>query len=335
MTRFEREIRSAQRPRSTAELAALGVSRDVTRGPRWRRVCRGYYTPVVAEPPTPTQRILDIAPLIPFTGALTGWAAAYVHGVDQLDGLDPMSMAPLPITINLGRDLGRASTERIIYSRELLPQRARQIRHGLSVTTPPRTAFDGTRWASDLVEAVAFLDQVTHVFPLSTEALAVLSRPGGRWTGIDQFRRAVTLTDSAAANAWESRLRMFAMRQAGMPRLVVNQPVFDLDERFLGIPDLLDPEAGLVLEFDGQDHRKRRQHRSDNIREEELELVNLTVCRVDSLDLGQPAALQTRLRARRAQGLARDRRRDRWTLKQPAWWRRRMASRQQSGSQRG
>jgi hypothetical protein len=30
--------------------------------------------------------------------------------------------------------------------------------------------------------------------------------------------------------------------------------VFDLDENFLGIPDLLDPDAGLVLEFDGQDH---------------------------------------------------------------------------------
>lgn len=321
MTRFEREFRSAQKPRSTAELAALGVSRNVTRGPRRRRVCRGYYTPVVTgDPtPTPTQRILDIAPLIPVTGALTGWAAAYVHGVDQLDGLDPMSMAPLPITINLGRDLGRASTERIIYSRELLPQRARQIRHGLSVTTPPRTAFDGTRWASDLVEAVAFLDQVTHVFPVSTEALAVLFRPGGRWTGIDQFSAGrdvdrfgrgeclgVAVADVRDAASGHATSR-------GQPTRV---------------------RSGRALPG-GQYHRKRRQHRSDNIREEELELVNLTVCRVGSLDLGQPAGLRTRLCARRAQGLARDRQRDRWTLVQPDWWRRRMASRQQSGSQRG
>lgn len=112
------------------------------------------------------------------------------------------------------------STDRVIYRRELLPQRARRLREGLAVATPIRTAFDGARSATDLVEAVAFLDQVTHVLPVSMTALVALSRPGGRWTGIDQYRRAVRLTDSAAANAWESRLRMFAVLQAEMPGLV-------------------------------------------------------------------------------------------------------------------
>lgn len=333
-SRFERELRTAQWPRSAVELAALGVSRDRTRGPRWRRTSRGYFVAADRDPDTPAQRILDVAPLIPETGALTGWAAAYVHGVDQLDGLDPTTMAPLPIPINLGRDLGRSSTDRITYRRELLSRRGRQQRHGLSVATPLRTAFDGARIAPDLPEAVAFLNQIMHVLPVSRTALGRLCRPEGRWTGIDQFRRALTLTDPGAVNAWESRLRVFAMLEAGLPRLVVNQPVFDLDENFLGIPDLLDPEAGLVLEFDGRDHRLRQQHRSDNIREEELELVNLTVSRVDSLDFGRPDELRTRLRARRAQGLARDRSRDRWTSEQPLWWRRREA-RRISGSQRG
>ena len=112
-------------------------------------------------------------------------------------------------------------------------------------------------------------------------------------------------------------------REAGLARPLVNQPVFDREERFLGIPDLLDPEAGLATEFDGQGHRNRRRHRSDNHREERLEGVNLTVCRVDSLDLQEPEALRERLRARHAQGLRRDRRLDRWTLVEPAWWRRR------------
>lgn len=332
--RFERELVTAHWPQSAAELATRGVTRDMTRGPRWRRTSRGYFTPASTGGTTPTQRILDVAPLIPTTGALTGWAAAYVHGVDQLDGLDPKSMMPLPITVNLGRDLGRAGTERIIYRREPLSPHGRQVCHGLSVTTPLRTAYDGARYAPDLVEAVAFLDQVTHILPVSMTALRSLLRPSHRWTGIEQFRRAVALTDPAAVNAWESRLRMFAMLQAGMPRLLVNQPVFDLEENLLGIPDLLDPEAALAMEFDGQEHRKRGQHRSDNIREEGLELVNLTVCRVDSLDLRQSAALRTRLRARRAQGLARDRALDRWTLQQPDWWHRREV-RRASGSQRG
>ena len=84
---------------------------------------------------------------------------------------------------------------------------------------------------------------------------------------------------------------MFYQLQAGLPRPLVNRPVFDLDGRFLGIPDLLDPEAGLVTEFDGRLHRERRQHQTDNIREEKLEGSNLTVCRVDSLDLRQPVPL--------------------------------------------
>ena len=113
--------------------------------------------------------------------------------------------------------------------------------------------------------------------------------------------------------------------------LLVNQPVFDLDGHFLGIPDLLEPEAGLVVEFDGQDHRLRRRHQADNIREEKLETCNLTVCRVDSLDLRQPVALIEGLRARHAQGMTRDRSKDAWTIEQPLWWRRRVPG----GSQRG
>ena len=48
-------------------------------------------------PETPAQRILEAVPLVPAGGAWTGWAAAYVHGVDYLDGLDPFTMLPLPV----------------------------------------------------------------------------------------------------------------------------------------------------------------------------------------------------------------------------------------------
>jgi hypothetical protein len=298
----------------------------MTRSSAWRRTTRGFFV-LAAAPDSTAQRIIDVVPLIPATGALTGWAAGFVHEVDLLDGLEVDGETRLPLTINLGRDLGRAEPAGVRFIRERMPEWHRQQLHGLSVTTPLRTAFDGARHAPDLVEAVVFLDQVLGGgLDLGLAGLEVWRTPPTRWRGIDQFRQAVELADPCSANAWESRLRMFAMLQAGFPRLEVNRPVFDLDENFIGIPDLLDVEAGLALEFDGQDHRKRRQHRADNIREEELELTNLTVCRVDSLDLGQPRSLRTRLTARRAQGMARDRRRDRWTLVEPAWWRRRRAA---------
>jgi hypothetical protein len=232
----------------------------------------------------------------------------------------------LPIVVNLGRDLGRADTQGVHYVRERLPVGDRQLRHDLWVTTPERTAFDGARWASDLVEAVVFLDQVCHALPVSPADLAGRYLPGGRWPGLEQFRKALALAEPDSASPWETRLRMFYRLRARLPRPLVNRPVFDLDGNFLGIPDLFDPEAGLVTEFDGQDHRRRRQHQADNLREERLESANLVVCRVDSLDLRQPVPLIERLTARHAQARSRDRRRDRWTIEQPLWWRRRRAS---------
>ncbi len=275
---------------------------------------------------TATQRILDAAPLIPATGALSGWAAAYVLGVDALDGLDPFTMDPLPLRVNLGGTAGRVNQNGIVYVRDRLGASHRSVQHRLTVTTPARTAFDGARCAADLVEAVVFLDMVAHALELDLTEVRALAEPPGWWRGVGQAREAMAWADARSASPWESRLRMFYQRQAGLPRPAVNVPIFDLDERFLGIADLFDEEAGLVTEFDGQDHRKRRQHRADNLREEELEGTNLTVCRVDSLDMREPVPLAERLRSRRAQGLRRDRRHDRWTLVEPAWWRRRRAA---------
>ena len=135
-----------------------------------------------------------------------------------------------------------------------------------------------------------------------------------------QLRAALALANARSASPWESRLRMFYLLRARLPQPLVNVPVFDLSGNFLGIPDLFDPEAGLATEFDGQDHRRRDQHRADNIREEALEVVNLAVCRVDSLDTRQPGPLRERLRGRHAQGMRRDRSQDRWTLVEPPWW---------------
>ena len=95
---------------------------------------------------TSTQRILEAAPLVPPTGALSGWAAAYVLGVGVLDGLDPFTMEALPVTVSLGGQSGRRNPPGVVYARDRLPSSNRLVRHGITVTTPARTAFDGARW---------------------------------------------------------------------------------------------------------------------------------------------------------------------------------------------
>jgi len=322
---FERDLATAQWPRSANELASRGITRAHTRGRNWHRTSRGYFVPASAPQGSAGQRILNAAPLVPVRGALAGWAAAFIHGVDLLDGLDPETMRPLPVTINLGGDLGRADTDDVRYVRDQLLGLERQVRYGIPVTSPVRTALDGGRWAGDPVEAVVLLDQMTRAFGLAVDDL-IAAAAASHQAGIPQVRQMLPFVEPTSASPWESRLRMFYLRRAGLPRPLVNKPIFDLDERFLGTGDLFDPEAGLVAEFYGQDHRLRRQHRADNLREEKLEAANLLVCRVDSLDLRYPVPLAERLRERRAQGLARDRCRDRWTLVEPAWWQRRRAS---------
>jgi hypothetical protein len=135
------------------------------------------------------------------------------------------------------------------------------------------------------------------------------------------MRRALDLADAAARSPWESRLRVFYVTVAGLPRPRVNVPVFDWDERLLGIADLLDEDAGLVTEFDGQDHRERRQHRDDNDREEHFEDAGLVVVRADSLDMrDHQRRLRDRLHSGYRRGMQRDRRKDRWTTHEPDWW---------------
>ncbi len=328
---FRRELAAASRPRPAAELLAAGVSPGALRGPRWRRTSHGFYVPAERQTtgsetgwpraPTPAQRILDASPLVPPAGALGGWAAAYVEGVGQLDGLDPYTMSALPLLIYLGRDVGRRRDARVRYSRERLSVADVAATAGLIITAPPRTAFDGARLADNLAEAVAFLDAYAHSgrLHLPTWGHYVSQHPG--WEGVAQARAAAELADAAARSTWESRLRVFYVVEAGLPRPEVNIPIFDRDGNLLGIPDLLDPAAGLVTEFDGGLHRERSQHRHDNAREELFESHGLTVVRVDSLDMGyHHRALTHRLQDGRRRGLARDPRRDKWTVKEPDWW---------------
>lgn len=325
MSQFRHEVRSAVRPATPQELMAMGVGRSTWRGRGWRTASRGLFVPS-SVPLTPAQRILEAAPLVPAAGALTGWAAAYARGVDCLDGLDPHTLEPTPVPICLNSAAGRRNLAWVAYHRDVVGGAEVDTVHGLPVTTALRATIDGTRQASNLVEAVVFLDMVGHVLDLDLVRLARWSHrhPGRR--GVERLRQATRWCDLRSASPWESRLRMFYRLQAGLPRPEVNVPVFDLDGRFLGIPDLLDVAAGLAVEFDGMDHRGRRQHRDDNVREEGFENVNLVVSRVDSLDFRYVVVLRERLQAAYRRGLARDRRRDRFTTVEPEWWRRRRAS---------
>ncbi|SDS41717.1 PDDEXK family nuclease [Microlunatus soli] len=315
---FRQESQTAHRPRSTQELLAAGVGRGALRGPRWRRVARGFYTPAIDPPLTPAQRILDAVPLIG-AGALGGWAAGYVHGAQWLDGIDPFNFDTFLLDC-LG--LRRASLPTVRFHNSIVPAEDRIGLDGIVVTSALRTAFDGMRWAPSLEEGVVFADAMAHFAGVGGRELVQYADDHPAWPGVDQARCAARLMDGGVLSPWESRLRCCYLLEAGLPaRILLNVPVF-AGGREIGWPDIFDPEAALAVEFDGEHHRDLEQHHRDNIREEAFEDANVTVVRADSLDLrsGRQAFIQ-RVRNGYVRGLARDRSQDRWTLESPRGWR--------------
>ncbi|MGI8700907.1 MAG: hypothetical protein ACR2JU_06835 [Nocardioidaceae bacterium] len=285
---------------------------------QWRRVDYGLYVPAHTADSI-SQRIVEAAARLPGYGAVGGWAAAYWRGARLLDGMEAGS--PGPVLLCLGPCGKIRKHPAVILSRARLTDSDVAEARGLPVTTAVRTAFDGARLAPTLVQAVVFLDMMLSSGLLSKEELAAyLPEHRPAWKGVGQARKALELADSAAKSPAETRLRMLWMLTAGLPRPLVNRPVFSLDGHLLGIPDLLEPESGTVGEYDGEDHRELESHTSDNAREEELEDHGLVVTRVTALDMRRRDVTVQRLTRAWSRGMSRDRRRDRWTLDQPDWY---------------
>jgi hypothetical protein len=109
---------------------------------------------------------------------------------------------------------------------------------------------------------------------------------------------------------------------AGLPGLLLNRPVFDLNGRLLGIPDGLDVESASVLEYDGADHLLPQSQAADRDRDRRFADHGLTVLRVTKEDFGSDRvdSLIARMQSIRARGLRRDLARDQWTLEAPLGW---------------
>lgn len=97
-------------------------------------------------------------------------------------------------------------------------------------------------------------------------------------------------------------------------------PVFDLDGRHLGTPDLIDPATGVVGEYDGSLHLTGSQRAKDLAREERFRGHGLHPVAMVGADVADPSAFVHRLYASYARATAAPVTDRRWTLRQPSWW---------------
>jgi len=285
-------------------------------GPLWQRLHHGVHVDASLDAEDPDLRIAAVAAILPAGGAITGWAALRLSGADDLDGRTGAGgRTLLPVTVSVGRPGVIRPRSGVRLDRTPLSDSDVVEIDGIPVTTPVRSCVH-LAMNSTVEMSTAFIDVGARVGVVDVaQVRARISRVRGR-QGVVQARTVASLIDGRSKSVPESVFKVVWVLDAGLPHPLVNRLLVDRFGVVLGEPDLLDPEAAMVGEYDGSTHRELDEHTSDNAREERFENHNLVVVRATSLDLWPRRDLLVhRLREGHRRGLARDRSRDRWGLR--------------------
>lgn len=287
-----------------------GPTKGQARGPNWRCTSYGYYVPSSVDGARVEQRIVEAARVLPAYGAVTGWAALAWRGGRWFTGA-AADASPLPVPLAMVDGVRPQSGIRVCSER-LAPDDLTVV-DGLPVTTAVRSVCFEMRYARSLESAVAVLDMAAYDDLVSVAELARYAAAHAGWTGIPQCRDAALLADENAWSPQETSMRL-AWRESRLGVPLANRPVFDRGGRLLGTPDLIDPAAGVVGEYDGRHHLQHEQRVGDVDREERFRSRGLEV--VTMLGADREGFIRRLVAAyRRAHGRA-----PTWTLEQPAWW---------------
>ena len=296
-----------------------GPTHDQAGGPRWRRTSWGRYVPVDVDGTRPEQRVVEQAARLPREGAVTGWAALRLAGAAFFDGVEPDGVTRQPVPLAVGGRKIRADPSVTVH-REPLSAEDVVVRSGIRCTRVPRALFDEMRRVRGWREAVVAMDMVAAAELLSVARMRGYLEPRTSWRRSSQVVRALPLASDRSRSPAESRLRLLWVVDAALPPPLVNQDVFDPRGRLVGIADLLDPVAGVAVEYDGADHRTARRHSRDVERQEAFRRLGLEYVTVTGPDLARPPLVVARFASarERASHIARERRT--WTLRPPEGW---------------
>jgi hypothetical protein len=220
------------RPVPVDPTGVAGPTRGQAQGPHWVRVGANAYLPATVDRSVPEQRILEKS----------------VH-------LSPA------VPLAVGHRSGRRTHPGTVLSYEPLDL-VRRLQ-GVPATVPSRALFDEMRRTGDWRDAVVAMDMAAAAELVSVRQMVELHARHRRWRRASVVRRALALASEHSRSPAESRLRLVWRVDAGLPEPLVNRELFDLEGRLVCVADLLDPVAGLVVEYDGAEHRKARRHSKD------------------------------------------------------------------------
>lgn len=285
----------------------------------------GWYVPAEVDGTIVEQRLLEQSVRLPGTGGLTAWAALRWRGAAFFDGTEQGGRRVLPVPLLIGGTGNLRPEPAVALSWEQFAPPEREVLFGVGCATVERALFDETRRRKYVRAAVGAIDMAAAAGLITVAEFAAYVERRPAWTGVRVPREAVGLASDDSRSPQETALRLVWVIDAGLPTPLCNQPVFSQHGALLGYPDLFDPVAGLVGEYDGADHLEEDRRRRDRTREERFRDHGLEYVAVVTGELGDPVAVARRIRAayRRAPFTRRDDRR--WTLDQPSWFRTRQA----------
>lgn len=275
--------------------------------------------PAGVDATVPEQRVLEAAAVLPAWGAVTGWAALRWFGARWIDGLAEGGRVARPVFLVTGSSNIRDQPG-VRHTEDALPPGDFVMFDGIRVTTPVRSVFFEMVRAPSLREAVRVGCMAAFNDLVSVAELSAYVDSAGPVTGIGRARDAVALVHENCWSPAEVDLMLAWRVDAGLPPPPMNVPIFDRAGRHLATPDLLDEEAGVGGEYDGELHLVGQQRARDVVREELMRGVGLeyfTMLREDRLD---SAAVVGRMRATRGRAAFAPPHERPWTVTPPPGW---------------
>lgn len=257
--------------------------------------------------------------VLPFGGAVTGWAALRWCGSHWFDGRAPDGRTQLPVTLLTG-DHNIRPQPGFVVSEERRPLHELMVVDGVVVTTHARSVSNEMRYAVNERAAVVAFDMAAYADLVSVEEMAAYLATISGWTGVPQARAALPWCEENSWSPRESAMRQLWERDAGLPRPLCNRPIFDRRGNLVGTPDLLDLESGLVGEYDGEVHLVNERRVIDREREAKFRRLGLecvTMVRGDSAHRDRVVELILEARARARWEPVSERL---WTIEAPSWW---------------
>jgi hypothetical protein len=268
---------------------------------------------------TTEQRIVEAAAVLPAYGGVTGWAGLRWLGAAWFDGTRHGGREQRPVTLAVA-DRSIRPQPGIATSEERLDPTELTVHRGLTITTALRSVVFEMRYAGTETEAVQAADMAAYADLVSQDELLGYVAVNAGWTGMERLRIGA---GDMAENAWsptEVTMRRAWQHEAELPRPLCNHPVFDLNGRHLGTPDLLDPAAGVVGEYNSVLHLEGAQRSRDVGREALFRSIGLEYVEMLTGDLVDHSAFLGRLRQAYARASRIPASERAWTIELPPWW---------------